>query len=300
MLRVAWSPVYRYELPEGHRFPMIKYDLLPEQLVYEGTLSEDQFFQPEPLVPADILRTHTPGYWAQLQDQTLSTKEIRRIGFPMTPQLVDRGMHIAMGTLACARFALDHGVALNTAGGTHHGFADHGEGFCIFNDVAVASNILLATGEAHQILVVDLDVHQGNGTASIFREDPRVFTFSMHGERNYPLRKETSDLDVGLPDGMTDKDYLSVLDRHLESLLDRIAPDLVFYVAGVDVLETDLLGRLRLTREGCRSRDLKVFRACRRHGVPVSVSMGGGYSRRLADILDAHANTFRAAQEVYF
>ncbi|HRW75966.1 MAG: histone deacetylase [Lewinellaceae bacterium] len=300
MLHVAWSPIYRYSLPEGHRFPMSKYELLPEQLLYEGTLREENFFQPEAMPVDQILLTHTPEYWQKLRDQQLTTKEIRKIGFPMTPELVTRGRHIAMGTLTCARLAMRHGVAMNTAGGTHHAFADHGEGFCVFNDFALAANVLLRENEVRQILVIDLDVHQGNGTARIFSNDPRVFTFSMHGERNYPVRKESSDLDVGLPDGITDKPYLALLEDHLQRLMDRVQPDLVFYLAGVDVLATDKLGRLGLTREGCRMRDRMVFSICQKNQVPVAVSMGGGYSERLADIIEAHANTFRLAQELYF
>lgn len=300
MLHVAWSPIYRYRLPEGHRFPMVKYELLPEQLLYEGTLREENFFQPEAMPVDQILLTHTPEYWQKLRDQTLGPKEIRKIGFPMTPELVTRGRHIAMGTLSCVRLALRHGVAMNTAGGTHHAFADHGEGFCVFNDFALAANVLLRENEVRQILVIDLDVHQGNGTARIFSNDPRVFTFSMHGERNYPVRKESSDLDVGLPDGITDKPYLALLEDHLQRLMDRVQPDLVFYLAGVDVLATDKLGRLGLTREGCRMRDRMVFSICQKNQVPVAVSMGGGYSERLADIIEAHANTFRLAQELYF
>ena len=300
MLQVAWSPVYRYALPEGHRFPMVKYDLLPEQLIYEGTLREENFFQPSLLDVDRLLLTHTKGYWHELETQTLSAKAIRKIGFPMTPALVTRGRHIAMGTLECARFAKKFGVALNTAGGTHHAFADHGEGFCVFNDFAIAANILLAEQEAEQILIIDLDVHQGNGTARIFMNESRVFTFSMHGEKNYPLRKERSDLDVGLPDGLTDGPYLRLLDHHLKALLDEVKPDLVFYLAGVDVLSSDRLGRLGLSRQGCKDRDRLVFNICRANQVPVAVSMGGGYSEKLTDLIEAHANTFRVAQELYF
>jgi acetoin utilization deacetylase AcuC-like enzyme len=300
MLKVAWSPIYKYDLPEGHRFPMVKYELLPEQLLYEGTLREEQLFEPQPLAESVILKTHQEGYWRQLQDQSLGPREVRRIGFPMTPRLVERGRHIARGTLDCARYAMQYGVALNTAGGTHHAFADRGEGFCVFNDIAIAANELLDTEGLSRILVVDLDVHQGNGTAHIFRDEARVFTFSMHGEKNYPLRKECSDLDVGLPDGMTDGPYLALLERHLESVFDAFCPELVFYLSGVDVLDTDKLGRLGLSRKGCRRRDELVLRSCHRHGVPVAVSMGGGYSHRLTDLIEAHANTFRVAQEVFF
>ena len=278
---------------------MEKYSLLPEQLVYEGTLTDDQFFTAEPLSEAAILRTHTPEYWEKLRTNTLSRKEARAIGFPMRPELIARGRVIARGTLDCARYAFQDGVALNIAGGTHHAFADRGEGFCVFNDIAIAANELLFSGEVSNILVVDLDVHQGNGTASIFRHEPRVFTFSMHGARNYPTRKEQSDLDIGLPDGCDDHTYLRTLFEHLPGLLDGIKPDLVFYLSGVDVLESDKLGRLSLTLAGCRERDRFVFQQCIDRGVPVAVSMGGGYSERLATIIEAHANTFRLAAALY-
>lgn len=300
MLRVAWSPIYRYELPEGHRFPMEKYDLLPEQLVREGTLAQENFFEPLAVEEATLLQTHTLPYWESLKDQTLDPKAIRKIGFPMRPKLVERGRHIAQGTLDCALHALNDGISLNMAGGTHHSYADHGEGFCVFNDIAIASTELLTLGRVESILVVDLDVHQGNGTAHIFADQPKVFTFSMHGARNYPLRKERSSLDVGLPDGMEDQAYLTTLGRHLEDLMDQVMPGIVFYQAGVDVLATDKLGRLALSRQGCRRRDEMVMTSCRRHNVPLVVTMGGGYSVRLADVIEAHANTFRAAQQIYF
>lgn len=300
MLRVAWSPIYRYELPEGHRFPMEKYELLPEQLVREGTLGSENFFEPSAVEEAVLLKTHTLPFWESLRNQTLDAKAIRKIGFPMRPILVERGRHIAQGTLDCAFYALENGISLNTAGGTHHSYSDHGEGFCVFNDIAIAANELLDRDLVERILVVDLDVHQGNGTAHIFAEQPRVFTFSMHGAKNYPLRKERSSLDIGLPDGMEDGAYLTTLDRNLETLMDQVMPEIVFYQAGVDVLATDKLGRLALSRQGCRRRDEIVMQSCRRHKVPLVVTMGGGYSLRLADVIEAHANTFRAAQQIFF
>lgn len=300
MLKIAYAPIYKYQLPEGHRFPMVKYELLPEQLLYEGTVRESQFFAPDFLAEDVLLLTHSEDYWDKLQNQKLSRKEERAIGFPMRPDLVHRGRFIAQGTIQCALFAQQYGVALNIAGGTHHAFADRGEGFCVFNDIAIASHYLLREQLARQILVVDLDVHQGNGTAHIFRNDPRVFTFSIHGERNYPLRKERSDLDLGLPDKTEDKAYLSLLKQTLPRLLQEVQPDIVFYLSGVDVLETDRLGRLSLSLEGCKQRDRFVFETCKRHQVPVAVSMGGGYSDRIAYIIEAHANTFRTASEVFF
>lgn len=299
MLKIAWSPIYKYELPEGHRFPMLKYELLPEQLLYEGTATSANFFHPDPLPEAVALRTHTKEYWEKLTSVRLTEREIRAIGFPVNEKFVERGRHIANGTIQCALFALQNGCALNVAGGTHHAFADRGEGFCCFNDQAVAANYLLDNDLAKKILIVDLDVHQGNGTAHIFRHEPRVFTFSMHGERNYPLRKEKSDLDIGLPDGTGDAPYLKILKENLPRIAGEFQPDFIFYQSGVDVLASDKLGRLGLTREGCRQRDHFVLSFCKNLRTPVAVSMGGGYSPRIADIVEAHANTFRVAQELF-
>ena len=300
MLKIAWSPVYRYELPEGHRFPMVKYELIPEQLLYEGTASPDNFFHPDPLPEETALLTHTKDYWDKLTQVRLSDREIRAIGFPVNEKFVYRGRHIANGTIQCALYARQFGCAMNVAGGTHHAFADRGEGYCCFNDQAVAANYLLNNKLAQRILIVDLDVHQGNGTAAIFRDEPRVFTFSMHGERNYPLRKEISSLDIGLPDGMTDAPYLAVLRDTLPHIVDGFQPDFIFYLSGVDILATDQLGRLHISREGCHERDRFVLSLCKERGIPVAVSMGGGYSRRIADIVEAHVNTFRVAQKVFF
>ncbi len=300
MLKIAYSPIYKYELPNGHRFPMIKYELLPEQLLYEGTVTEDQFFHPKALEESTILLTHAEAYWQKLVNLELTKKEIRNIGFPMSPQLIKRGTHISQGTIDCALHAQQYGIAMNIAGGTHHSFRDRGEGFCVLNDIAIAANYLLLHQLAKKILVVDLDVHQGNGTASIFQKEERVFTFSMHGAKNYPTRKEKSDLDIGLPDKTEDAFYLKCLKEQLPRLVDQVKPDFVFYLSGVDVLASDKLGRLSLTREGCKERDRLVLNICHRNQIPVAVSMGGGYSVRIADIVEAHANTFRLAQEIYF
>lgn len=300
MLKIAFSPVYRYELPVGHRFPMAKYELLPEQLLWEGTITDSHFFHPDLLEEEVALLTHTPEWWSKMNEIRLSSKEIRAIGFPVNEKFVRRGRHISNGTLQCTLFALEHGCAMNIAGGTHHAFADRGEGFCCFNDQAVAANWLLREGLAQKILIVDLDVHQGNGTASIFAREPRVFTFSMHGERNYPTRKEKSDLDIGLPDGMEDAGYLRILRETLPRIADTFQPDFVFFQSGVDILASDKLGRLNISREGCRERDRIVFNFCKNNRLPVVASMGGGYSPRIADIVEAHANTFRVAQETFF
>jgi acetoin utilization deacetylase AcuC-like enzyme len=300
MLKIAYSPVYIYPLPEGHRFPMIKYELLPEQLVREGTVSEDNFFCPEPLDDSEILSTHTVEYLNKLNNLTLSPKEIRNIGFPVRTELVNRGKIIASGTYQCALYSLKYGVSMNIAGGTHHSFADRGEGFCLFNDVALATRLLIKNHNIRKILIVDLDVHQGNGTAKIFENTPEVFTFSMHGEKNYPTRKEKSNLDIGLPDKTEGDVYLSVLYENLHKLLHDFCPEIVFYNAGVDILETDKLGRLSVSKKDTLNRDEMVFRLMKTNKIPVVAVMGGGYSEKLSDILDAHANTYRSAQAVYF
>jgi acetoin utilization deacetylase AcuC-like enzyme len=300
MLKIAYSPVYIYPLPEGHRFPMIKYELLPEQLVREGTVSEDNFFCPEPLDDSEILSTHTVEYLNKLNNLTLSPKEIRNIGFPVRTELVNRGKIIASGTYQCALYALKYGVSMNIAGGTHHSFADRGEGFCLFNDVALATRLLIKNHNIRKILIVDLDVHQGNGTAKIFENTPEVFTFSMHGEKNYPTRKEKSNLDIGLPDKTEGGLYLNILYENLHKLLHDFCPEIVFYNAGVDILETDKLGRLSVSKKDTLHRDEMVFRLMKTNKIPVVTVMGGGYSEKLSDILDAHANTYRSAQAVYF
>lgn len=300
MLKIAWSPNYHHPLPEGHRFPMAKYSLLPEQLAYEGIATDENFFAPEPLTEEEVLRTHDAGYWERLKTGTLSKQEERRIGFPHNTALVNRELVICSGTVQNARFALEFGCSMNIAGGTHHAYTNRGEGFCLLNDIAIAAHHLVDYHLAGQILVVDLDVHQGNGTAQIFADEPRVFTFSMHGASNYPLHKEQSDLDVPLPDGIDDDGYLNLLSAHLPRLIDEVAPDFVFFQSGVDVLKTDKLGRLGLSIQGCKLRDRFVFEQCKKHDLPVAVSMGGGYSEKLADIIEAHANTFREAQRIFF
>jgi len=287
-------------LPEGHRFPMIKYDLIPEQLLYEGTISESNIFSPEILDENELLGIHDDSYWFKLKHGQLSKEEVRKMGFPYSEELVTRELVILQGSIDCAKYALRHGVALNVAGGTHHAFRDRGEGFCLLNDIAVAANYLLKKKLARQILVVDLDVHQGNGTAKIFADNDRVFTFSMHGGKNYPLKKEQSDLDVPLPDGIDDKRYLQLLRNNLPAIIDNTQPDFIFYQSGVDVLSTDKLGRLGLSQDGCKSRDRFVLELCKKHHIPVAISMGGGYSEKLSDIVEAHANTFRLAAELYF
>jgi acetoin utilization deacetylase AcuC-like enzyme len=300
MLKIAWNEHYSLPLPEGHRFPMLKYDLIPEQLLYEGTISSQNIFSPDQLDENLLLGIHDKQYWEKLKKGKLTKEEIRRTGFPYSEQLVKRELVILQGTIDCAMYALEFGVSLNVAGGTHHAFRDRGEGFCLLNDIAVASDFLLKNKLVEQILIVDLDVHQGNGTAKIFHDQQNVFTFSMHGNKNYPHRKEESDLDISLWDGINDNSYLKLLEKHLPELIDNIQPDFIFYQSGVDVLATDKLGRLGLTQQGCKSRDRFVMETCQKNGIPVAVSMGGGYSEKLSDIVEAHANTFRVATELYF
>lgn len=301
MLSIAWAPLYAHPLPDNHRFPMLKYELLPEQLVREGTVPESAFFEPMPPHDDVILLTHDADYYQRLQQGGLKRQEERATGFPWSPQLIEREVTILGGTIECVHRALQHGVALNIAGGTHHAFRDRGEGFCLLNDQAAAANYLLGHPElgVSRVLIVDLDVHQGNGTAAIFEQELQVFTFSMHGARNYPHRKERSDLDLPLPDHTDDAAYLTLLRNTLPRLLQEHQPAFVFYLSGVDVLATDKLGHLALSREGCRQRDQYVLQTCHQHRLPVVVCMGGGYSPRIADIVEAHANTFRVAADLW-
>ncbi|GAB2542201.1 histone deacetylase family protein [Spirosoma aerophilum] len=300
MLQIAFSPVYRLRLPEGHRFPMLKYELIHEQLLYEGTCTEANFFGPAPVDDRWVLGVHSPEYVHALKTCTVDPKMMRRIGFPLTPELIEREWIITQGTIDCTQLSRRDGVAMNVAGGTHHAFPDRGEGFCMLNDVGVAAHYLLETRQVKKILVVDLDVHQGNGTACMFQQEPRVFTFSMQGTDNYPLKKETSDLDVNLPTGTTDELYLNTLYDILPGLIKQEQPDFLFYVSGVDILASDRLGKLAVSREGCRQRDVFVFEQAIKHGLPITVSMGGGYSPRLTDIVEAHCNTFRVADTMFF
>ena len=299
MIKIAWKENYVLPLPENHPFPMEKYELLPFQLKYEGIAEESNFFIPEPLSEQQMLLTHTAEYWHKLNNLLLTAKEEKKTGFPQSRNMVDREVDICGGTLELAYHAIDHGCGFNIAGGTHHAFTDHGEGYCLLNDNAVAANVLLQQGKVHKILMVDLDVHQGNGTAEIFSKNDEVYTFSMHGERNYPTQKMISDLDIPLKCGTEDQEYLEILEDTLSKLIDEEKPDIIFYQAGVDVLKGDKFGRLALSINGCMERDYKVLSKCHKHSIPVVVTMGGGYSRKLSNIIDAHANTFRVAFDLF-
>ena len=299
MIRIAHHSIYAHPLPEGHRFPMLKYEMLPEQLVREGTCQREQFFAPNRILDEHIIRTHCAAYYKQLNEVSLSKKEVRRIGFPLSKELIERECIIAQGTLDGRDFALKNGISFNIAGGTHHAFFDRGEAFCLLNDQAIAANYLLATGKVAQILIIDLDVHQGNGTASLFQNNPNVFTFSMHGKANYPFQKEMSNLDIALEDNTGDVEYLNILTHQLAYLFATVKPDFVFYLSGVDVLKEDKLGRLGLSLEGAKRRDEMVLSSCFERNIPVQCSMGGGYAPDVNLIIEAHANTYRIAAEIF-
>lgn len=286
-------------MPEGHRFPMLKYELIPGQLLYEGTILPENIFEPKMCSEEIILWTHDKAYLDKLLHQTLTPSEQRKIGFPQSEKLTERELIITQGTIDCCHFAFENGVALNVAGGTHHAFADRGEGFCMLNDQAVAANYLLHKKLAKKILIIDLDVHQGNGTAKLFEHEERVFTFSMHGQHNYPFHKEKSDLDVPLADGTNDNTYLSILSENLPALFEKVKPDFCFFQSGADILETDKFGKLKVTLQGCKQRDEMVFSLAKKYAVPCVVSMGGGYSPDIKNIAEAHCNTFRTAFSIY-
>ena len=294
-MKAFYSDRFVLPLPEGHKFPMAKYSGLRERILAEGIVGPDDLHEAPAAAWDDLRLVHTPAYVDAVANGTLPRDMQRRIGFPWSPAMVERSRRSVGATIAAARMALDDGVAANLAGGTHHSFADRGEGFCVFNDVAVAARVLQRDGDARRIAIVDLDVHQGNGTAAIFAGDESVFTFSMHGDKNFPFRKETSDLDVPLPDGTGDVEYLDLLRDHLDAVLNRHQPAFVFYLAGADPYEGDRLGRLKLTIEGLRLRDEFVFTNCHRRRLPVAISMSGGYATDVDAIITIHANTIRAA-----
>ena len=295
---IAYHPIYVHPLPEDHRFPMIKYELLHEQLLREGVVEESDFFEPGIIEEETILMTHNKEYWEKLKSLSFTRLEGRRTGFPLSEPLIQRELHIAKGTLDSALWALENGYGFNIAGGTHHAGSNWGEGFCLLNDQAIAANYLLTYSGINKILIIDLDVHQGNGTAEIFYNDDRVFTFSMHGKNNFPFKKEKSSLDIGVEDGMGDVEYLKILERVLPELFEKVNPEFVFYLSGVDVLTTDKMGKLKLTIDGCRKRDEIIYTLCKQYVVPIQTSMGGGYSSLLYQIVDAHCNTFKEALKI--
>lgn len=300
MLKIAYHPIYKLPLPEGHRFPMEKYDLLPKQLLHEGSCYPDNFFVPKFPEESHILKVHDAEYFNRLKNLELTKKEIRISGFPLSQELIDRELIIAGGTIQACEFALENRIAMNIAGGTHHAYTNRAEAFCLLNDQAIGARYLQEKGLAKKILMVDLDVHQGNGTAEIFKDDDSVFTFSIHGKGNYPFRKEKSDLDIELADATKDDEYLKILKNTLPNLIEETQPDFIFYLSGVDILETDKLGRVACTIEGCKERDRFVLQTCHDLEIPIQCSMGGGYSPHIKTIINAHANTYRLAQQIYF
>jgi acetoin utilization deacetylase AcuC-like enzyme len=295
-MKCSYSFDYEVALPPGHPFPMSKYPLLKAQLLREGIIAPTDLIEPEPLDIATLERVHTRAYLNKLGSAGLSAAETRRLGIPWSDALWRRSRLASAGTLLAARAALDEGMAANLAGGTHHAFADHGEGFCVLNDVAIAVAQLRAEGAIAKAAIVDLDVHQGNGTAAIFESETEVYTFSMHGERNYPSVKMRSNLDVPLRDGTGDAEYLEKLQQHLPGVIERSQADLAFYVAGVDVAAGDRYGRLALTEEGIQKRDRLVIDTVRRHGVPLAIVLAGGYAPTRARTAELHAHVFREAQ----
>lgn len=279
---------------------MVKYELIPAQLLHEGIITRDNLFEPEPISEETILLTHDTDYWTRMKNLELTASEMRKVGFPLSAQLVEREQRIAQGTIDCTHYARRYGAAMNVAGGTHHAFTNKGEGFCLLNDIAIATNYLIHRKKFQRILIIDLDVHQGNGTAQIFKSNSRVFTLSMHGKDNYPFFKEQSTLDIELPNAIQDDAYLQLMNKHIPDVIESFQPEFVFYLSGVDILETDRYGKLHITPEGCKERDRLIFNWCKRYAIPVVTSMGGGYSPKISDIVNAHCHTFKIASEIFF
>lgn len=282
-------------LPEGHRFPAVKYRLLRERVLQSGVIPRDRLYPAPQATDTQIARAHDADYIRRFEAGLLTTAEVRRIGLPWSPELVRRVRHMAGGSIAAARTALQDGVGANLGGGTHHAYRDHGEGFCLYNDVIIAARAMQAEGRIRRALVVDCDVHQGNGTAQIAAGDASLYTFSIHAEKNFPFRKYPSDLDVGLPDGAADETYLGALDVSLDAAFPAARPDLVLYLAGADPFVGDRLGRLALTKAGLAARDQLVLDRCRAAGVPVVILMAGGYGRDINDTVDIYHQTIALA-----
>ena len=297
-MRVFYTPRYYADIGEGHVFPIRKFELIRERLLAEGTLHPSELHEPEAAHLDDVLLVHTHDYVSRLCNGNLTPKEIRRLGLPWSESLVRRSFYATGGTIAAAHAALADGYASNLAGGTHHSFADRGEGFCVLNDVAVAIRSLHARNLLRRAAIVDCDVHQGNGTATIFAADDDTFTFSIHGANNYPLFKAQSSLDVELPDGTSDDEYLTTLATHLPSVF-QIDPEIVFYLAGADPYARDKLGRLAVSIEGLRERDAFVLRECYEREVPVVTVMSGGYGKDINDTIEIHCNTIRTVKDVF-
>ena len=294
-MKAYYADHFVLPLPDTHRFPMSKYARLRQRILVEGILSAEDLFSPPAATDAEILLAHDADYLDRVQSGRLSIQEIRRIGFPWSPEMVERSRRSSGATICAARTALSEGVSANLAGGTHHAGIAHGEGYCVFNDSPIAARVMQQEGRVSRVLVVDCDVHQGNGTAEITRGDDTIFAFSIHGERNYPFRKIAGDLDIGLPDGTGDSAYLDMLEIALERAFYLAQPDLVLYVSGADPFSGDKLGKLSLSKAGLAARDDMVFGTCFAERVPVAVSMAGGYAALVEDIVDIHVETIRTA-----
>jgi acetoin utilization deacetylase AcuC-like enzyme len=299
-MKLFYADEFVLPLPEGHRFPMEKYRMLREDLRESGSFADDDFVVPPAASFAELTRAHAPDYILRMERGELTSQEMKLIGFPWSPQMVERSKRSSGATIEACRAALRDGVAANLAGGTHHAFYDRGEGFCVFNDAAIAARAMQSEGLVERVAIIDCDVHQGNGTASILSGDESVFTFSIHGAKNYPFRREVaSDLDIDIADGTRDDEYLNALREGLREVLDRIAPDLIIYLAGADPYEDDRLGRLKISKRGLLMRDEIVFRSAKDHGdIPVAIAMAGGYARNIADTVEIHAATIRTAQRM--
>jgi acetoin utilization deacetylase AcuC-like enzyme len=295
-LKVFYSDRFVLPLPEGHRFPMVKYSMLRERVAASGICDPEELRVPRPVSDEEILRSHERGYLRQVAAGTLTAKEMRRIGFPWSERMVERSRRASGGTLGACLAALEDGFAANLAGGTHHAFADRGEGYCVFNDSAIAARAVRAAGLVERVVVVDTDVHQGNGTAAILRGDPSIFTFSIHGAGNFPFRKEESDLDAALPDGADDGEFLDALEDGLERALEDSRAELAIYLAGADPYLDDRLGRLSVSKQGLAERDRLVLESCRERGIPVAVTMAGGYARSVEDTVDIHFRSIETAK----
>ena len=300
MLKIAYNKLYNHPLEKNHRFPMLKYELIPEQLIRKNICSSINFFSNSEIKKGDAILTHDELYYNELINLSLSKHDKRLIGFPLTKDLVKREKIIAQGTIKNTSYALEYGISMNIAGGTHHAFKSKPGAFCMLNDQAIAANFLIKNKICNRIMIIDLDVHQGNGTASIFENENSIFTVSFHGKKNYPFLKENSNFDLEFDDGTGDKEYLRELREKIPKLIDDFEPEFIFYLAGVDVLKNDKLGRLSLSVAGCKERDRFIINLCKTNNIPVQVSMGGGYSIHLKEIIDAHSNTFELAQEIYF
>jgi acetoin utilization deacetylase AcuC-like enzyme len=297
-MKVFYSDHFVLPLPESHRFPMVKYSMLRERVARDGICGPGELLTPRAVTDQEILRAHVPDYLKRVASGTLTEKEVRRIGFPWSERMVERSRRASGGTLGACLAALEDGFAANLAGGTHHAFSDRGEGYCVFNDSAIAARAVQAAGLAERVVVIDTDVHQGNGTAAILRGDPTAFTFSIHGAKNFPFHKEESDLDAPLPDGAGDTEFLATLERGLEAALDAADAYLAIYLAGADPFEGDRFGRLSVTKSGLAERDRIVLEACRERGIPVAVTMAGGYAKEVGDTVDVHFQSVSRAADL--